>query len=329
MEYKSLFFLIKKVLGIIPLIFVVIIVNFVIIHLAPGDPVYYLAGEAGTPEFFEMTRIKLGLDKPLHEQLIKYILMVLKGDLGYSYIYGQPVSSLILSRIKATLLLMTPAFILSIIIGILIGAFSAKKRYSKLDIVITFLSLLGYSMPIFWLGMILLLVFAVNWRIFPVQGMFTIGSGFTSLRYFLDILHHMFLPCFVLAVYNVAVTTRLTRGSIIEVLTQDYIVTARSNGLSENVIVLKHALRNALLPVVTYTGMRFGTLLTGAVLTETIFAWPGLGRLLYDALSLRDYPVMMGMFIMVSILVALSNLITDIVYTFIDPRIRYDKFESS
>ncbi len=319
----NILYLTKKVLGIVPLVLAVVILNFFLIHMAPGDPVYILAGEAATPEYVERMREKMGLDRPVIEQLFRYLSQVIQGDLGYSYIYGQPVLNLIISRLPATLLLMLPSFIISTFVGVLIGAFSAKKRYSKLDFLITIVSLIGYSVPIFWSGMMLLLLFAVNWRFFPVQGMYTIGAELTGIHHIVDVIRHLILPSCVLTLFNIAVTTRLTRGNTLEALTQDYIVTARSKGLSENKIVFKHALRNSLLPVVTFTGMRTGRMIAGAILTETIFAWPGLGRLLYNALSARDYPVMMGMFLIVSIMVAASNIITDIVYTFLDPRIKY------
>jgi peptide/nickel transport system permease protein len=318
-------YLLKRVLMIIPLILVVLVVNFTLVHLAPGNPAYYLAGDAATPEYISEMTERLGLNKPLHEQLLIYLRSCLSGDLGSSAIYNQPVLSLIFSRIPATLLLMLTSYIFSLALGVFVGAAAAKKRHSRFDNALSILSLTGYSMPVFWLGILSILVFSLYLKILPAQGMYNAGSGLTGIGYAIDVLYHLILPATVLGVYNFATIIRLTRGSVLEQLSQDYITTARSKGLNENQVLYKHALRNALLPVTTIAGIRFGKMFAGAVMTEIVFAWPGLGRLAYDALLMRDYPLIMGMFVIIALLVGVSSFVTDIVYAYLDPRIRYGK----
>jgi len=303
------------------MIFVVIVINFMLINLAPGDPTYILAGEIGDEEFIKATRSRLGLDRPIHERLLIYISNVLRGDLGYSYLRSEQVSKLILDRIPATIFLVLSAMALSAAVGILIGTVAAARR-GTLDVTLSILSLIGISIPYFWLGQIILIVFAVYLGLFPLGGMVTVGAGYKGFDYVLDVLRHMVLPVLTLATFNIAYTTKITRASVLESLTQDYIVTARAKGLSERRVVFVHALRNALIPVVTYTGFNTGVLLVGAILTETVFAWPGMGSLLYDSIKLRDYPVVLGIFIYGSIIIIIANLIVDILYGLIDPRIR-------
>ncbi|MCS6784899.1 MAG: ABC transporter permease, partial [Candidatus Caldarchaeum sp.] len=242
-------------------------------------------------------------------------------DLGYSYLRSESVANLIVSRIPATLLLVLTAMFVSALVGIIVGTVAAA-RGGGLDLSLSLLSLFGISIPYFWLGQIILIVFAVYLGWFPIGGMVTIGAGYQGLEYVLDVLRHLFLPVMTLATFNIAYTTKITRGSVLESLTQDYITTARAKGVSERRVVFVHALRNALIPVVTYTGFNTGVLLVGAILTETVFAWPGMGSLLYDSIRLRDYPVVLGVFIYGSIIIIIANLIVDIVYGFLDPRIR-------
>jgi peptide/nickel transport system permease protein len=314
-----------RILQAVPLVLGVIVVTFVIVHAAPGDPAYVLAGEGADPQYVEMLREQMGLNKPLIEQLLLYIAAVMSGNLGYSFVYRQPVLSVVMERVPATMLLMGAAIILSSTIGIVLGTTSARKPYSLKDNAATAMSLLGYSLPVFWLAQILLLVFAVQLGWFPVQGIVSVREEVVGLGRVFDILHHLILPMVALALLQLALVTRLTRASILEVLRQDFITTAWSKGLDETTVMYRHALRNALLPVVTVIGLNFSAMLTGSVLTETVFGWPGLGRLMYDAISSRDYPVLMGNFIITSITVILVNLATDIAYGFLDPRILYKK----
>ena len=307
----------------VPLVLGVVVVNFTLIHLAPGDPILALIGEfQASPEFVQSVRKQFGLDRPLGVQLGLYVLNLLRGDFGFSFAFKQPVLEVILDRVPATLLLMGAALWYATLCGALFGVLSSRRQYSHTDNFFTLVSLVGYSMPVFWLGQIFLILFSLTFPIFPAQGMESLRESYTGVARGLDILHHLVLPAFTLGLGYLAVDVRFTRASMIEVMSQDYIRTARAKGLSEQAVFFKHALRNALIPLVTITGLNFGFLLAGAVLTETVFAWPGLGRLMYDSIYARDYPVLMGMFVVISMMVILVNLITDIVYSVLDPRIR-------
>jgi len=229
---------------------------------------------------------------------------------------------MIMSRLPATLLLMGSQYILSVIVGVALGVISARRQSGKLDVAVTLFSVVGYALPVFWLGQIFVLVFALKLGWFPAQGMVSLRFDQTAWEKTVDILHHLVLPASTLALANLALITRLTRANMLQVLRLEYIIFARSKGLSESKVLLRHALRNAILPVVTIVGLNVRTLIAGAVLTETVFSWPGLGRLTYDAIYARDYPVLLGMFMMIGIIVVVSNLLTDIAYTRLDPRIR-------
>jgi ABC-type dipeptide/oligopeptide/nickel transport system permease component len=318
-----LIYIFKHLIQAIPLILGIVVVNFSLIHLAPGDPIVALVGEFQvSPEYVANIKSEYGLDKPMPVQLLIYVLNVLKGDLGYSFSFKQPVLGVILDRVPATVLLMLMALVYSTILGVIFGVISSRRQYSKTDHFLTLLSLIGYSLPVFWLGQILLITLSLNLSIFPAQGMQSLRESYTGIAYWADVAHHLILPAFALGLSYLAINTRFTRASMIEVMSQDYIRTARAKGLSERAVTYKHALRNALLPLVTMTGLNFGFLLAGAVLTETVFAWPGLGRLMNDSIYTRDYPVLMGLFIFISIIVILTNLVTDIIYSILDPRMR-------
>ncbi|MCL7402460.1 MAG: ABC transporter permease [Thaumarchaeota archaeon] len=316
-----LVFIIRRLIQYIPMILAVIIVTFLLVRLAPGDPTYILVGEVGDESFVRAARERLGLDKPLYEQFVIYISNVFRGDLGYSYLRSEPVAKLIVERIPATLLLVLTAMFISALIGIIAGTIAAAKKGAA-DLTLSTLSIVGISIPYFWLGQIILIIFAVWLGVFPLGGMISVGHEYQGLQYFIDVIYHLTLPAMTLAIFNIAFTTKITRGSVLEALTQDYILTARAKGIPESRVVFRHALRNALIPVVTYTGFNTGVLLVGAILTETVFAWPGMGSLLYDSIRLRDYPVVLGIFIYGSIIVILANLLVDILYGILDPRIR-------
>ncbi len=312
----------KRLAYAIPLIFAVIAINFFLIHLAPGDPVSILAGPLATPEYVARLRAYYGMDTPLVQQFFIYLWSVLQGNLGFSIKYNQPVLGIILDRFPATVLLMSAGLFSLSLIGILFGVVSAWKQNSKTDKVITIFSLGSYSIPTFWIGILLILAFTYYIRIFPSNGMTSSTLGETGLTYVADVLYHLVLPAITLGLFYLGVIFRLTRESMVGALNGRYVLTARSKGLEERTVVFKHALRNALLPVVTVIGLNIGYMFGGAVITETIFGWPGLGTLLYIALQGRDYPVVMGVFIFISISVIIANLLTDIVYAYIDPRIR-------
>lgn len=313
----------RRLLQAVPLVLGVLIITFLLIHLAPGDPIYILAGEGGTEEYYAEMRALYGLDRPIYEQLARYIFEVLRGDFGYSFSYQQPVFEVILGRVPATLLLMGTALTFSTLLGVFLGVVSARRARKPLDHGIMVSTLAVYSMPVFWLGQLMIILFAVVFQFFPVQGMTSVREEYTGLRHILDVLHHLALPATTLGMLQLAQTARLTRTSLREVLQEDFVRTARSKGLPERRVLYSHALRNAMLPIVTVLGGQIGVLLTGAALTETIFAWPGLGRLLLDATLSRDYPLLMAIFILVSVTVIIANLLTDLVYTLLDPRVRY------
>jgi len=312
----------RRLAAAIPMIFLVIAFSFLLIQLAPGDPIQVILGDfaPSDAQIAEM-RKQLGLDQPMHVQLIRYIGTVLQGDLGYSYAASAPVRDLILARVPATLVLMLPSLLLFTMLGVVIGVYVASRPRATADNVASFLSVLGYSMPVFWLGQLMLLLFALWLDWLPAQGMYNFRTPSEGWPRFLDLLSHLVLPSLVLGTRYLAINARLARASMIEALAQDYITKARAQGLPERVVRL-HALRNAVLPVITMLGVNFADVLTGTVLIEIVFGWPGLGRLMYDAIFSRDYPLLMGLFIFVSSGVVIVNALTDILYSIVDPRVR-------
>ncbi len=316
-------FLVRRVLQSLCLILILIVINFLLIHLAPGDPAHILAGQSGDAKYYEFIRAKFGLDRPLITQLWIYLTNVLRGDFGYSLGYQQSVVSVIFERVPATLLLMLSAVSLASISGVVLGVESARRENSLTDRAINTFALLGYSVPSFSVGHLLLIVFVLYLGIFPAQNMTSANQELTGLSLLLDVLAHLILPAATLAIVYLAQIMRLTRTAMLHVIGEDFITTARAKGLSEGRVLYSHALRNALLPVVTVIGSDLGMLLSGALLVETVFAWPGLGRLMIDSLSMRDYPVLLGLFLLISISVAVVNFITDLIYSVLDPRISY------
>lgn len=316
-------YLIRRLLQVPLILFGVVIFTFILIHVAPGDPIVALAGEYGNAAYYEEMRAKFGLDRPLPEQLATYLTNLAQGDLGHSYTYGQPVVKVILDRTPTTLLLMITALLLSTPIGIGLGMVAASRPRGLLDTTVTIVLLSGYALPVFWLAQLALFGLALNGGWFPIQGLTSARERYTGWRLAVDIAHHLALPAAVLAVQQIALIGRLARSELLETLSQPFVLVAHAKGLRRRQVFAGHALRNALLPVVTVIGGRIGFLFAGAVLTETVFAWPGLGRLLLDATLARDYPILMGMLILVSLTVVIANLITDIVYAWLDPRIVY------
>ncbi|MEW6644835.1 MAG: ABC transporter permease [Pseudomonadota bacterium] len=306
------------------LLLAVLVLNFCLIHLAPGDPVQVIAGEMGgaSAEVIAALRAKYGLDHSLAEQLVTYLGKVITGDFGYSYYFNEPVLHLILQRLPATLYLALAALLLAVCIGTLLGVVSARRPHGLLSHGVTVLSLAGYAAPIFWTGLMLLLLFGSVWPILPVTGMSDVVNPKSGLAYVLDVLHHLVLPSVTLALVFIAQYSRLARVNMIDVLSADYIRTARAKGLPEWIVVTKHALRNTLIPIVTIIGLQFGNLFAGAVLVETVFSWPGMGRLVFDSILRRDYPTLMAVLFFSALMVMAANIVTDMVYRLIDPRIR-------
>ena len=307
------------------LVLAVVVLNFVLVHAAPGDPVETIAGASGgmSPELMAQLRTQYGLDKPLVVQLGLYLGKVLGGDFGYSYFFNLPVTSLIFDRVPATLLLVLSAVLLAFIVGTTLGVLAAPKPNGALSQAITVLSLVGFAAPVFWTGILLVILFASVWPILPVSGMRNIQSSSTGgWRDVLDVAQHLVLPTVTLALVYLAQYSRLARSSMLDVLGADFIRTARAKGLPERVVLYKHALRNALLPVVTVLGLQFGNVLAGAILVETVFNWPGLGRLAFESVLRRDYPTILGVLVFASVVVIVMNLLTDVAYRLIDPRIK-------
>ncbi|MBI3977682.1 MAG: ABC transporter permease [Chloroflexi bacterium] len=317
-------YVVRRLLEMVPVVLIIIVLNFTIIRLAPGDPAIVLAGEYASKEHVAAIRQAYELDRPIPAQLVRYLSRVLQGDLGRSYQYNRPVLDVIATRIPNTLILVVTAQTLGLIIGSAVGTYSARRYPSATDSVLSFGSLAWYSMPVFWLGMMMVLVLGVNLKIFPASGMRNVLSEATGIGALLDLLHHLALPALAMMFGStVPVYLRLTRASVIELSREDFATTARAKGLDENGVYFRHILRNALLPTVTVAGLFLGNVLTGAVLTETVFAWPGIGRLTYDAVLSRDYPLLMGLFIISSCMVVIASLLTDITYAILDPRVTF------
>lgn len=319
-------FLIRRAAQALILIFALIIINFLLIHLAPGDPVHLLAGQSGDEKYYQFIRAKFGLDRSLGTQLWIYLKSILRADFGYSLGYQQSVVAVIFERVPATLILTLSAVSLSSLVGVFLGVEAARRENSFIDRAINTCSLVGYSVPTFSVGQFFLIIFALRLGLFPVQNMSTSNQELTGLAYSLDLLRHLVLPVATLSIVYLAQIMRLTRTAMVRVLSENFISVARAKGLSETRVLYGHALRNALLPIVTVVGHDFGMLLSGAVLVETVFAWPGLGRLMIDALAMRDYPVLMGLFLMISASVVVANFIVDVSYSALDPRIEYGRW---
>ncbi|WP_234192023.1 ABC transporter permease [Pseudacidovorax sp. NFM-22] len=321
---KRLQFMLTRVAqGLVALVLIAT-VNFMLVRAAPGDPVSVMAGEAGASDqqFVDQLRREFGLDQPLGTQLATYLGHVVRLDLGFSYRQQQPVAKLIADRLPATLLLTGSAFALSLIFGVVLGALAARKPGSWLDSAITVVALVFYATPLYWLAMMAVLLFTVQMNWLPGFGYMTVGSGLSGLSLAWDIAQHLVLPSLTLALFFMAVYARMTRASMLEVAQMDFVKTARAKGVKPGRIQRAHILRNALLPVVTLAGIQAGSMIGGAVLTETVFAWPGIGRLMFDALLQRDYNLLLGCFLVTAAMAILFNLITDLVYTLVDPRIR-------
>lgn len=302
-------YILKRLLSTIPVLLGISLLLFFMLRMLPGDPAQVLAGQMASQEDIKNIRQQLGLDKPIFVQYGIFLSRLAKLDLGRSARTQNPVIKEIWARLPNTVLLAVTAITLACLFGIPAGIISAVRPYTWIDYLFTSMALFGISMPVFWLGLMLIVVFSLVLHWLPAGG---IGSW-----------KHVILPSFTLAAFVVAFITRITRASMIETLSQDYTTTARSKGLKEQVVIVKHALKNALIPIITVVGLQFGLLLGGAVLTETVFAWPGLGRLIVDSILARDYPVIQGTILIFGLLYILVNLVVDLLYAYIDPRIRY------
>jgi len=321
---EGLAFLGRRLIKAVAVVLGVVILNFLLIRAAPGDPAMVMAGEAGAADaqFLQQVRAEFGLDQPLPVQLWRYVAGVVTLDLGYSYRQKQPVVDLLAERIPATLLLTGSAFVLSLVLGVGLGALAASRAGGWVDSAVTVAALAFYATPIFWIGLMLILLFAVQLGWLPPFGMESLGAPLTGIDRLLDLARHLVLPMLTLALFYVAVYARLTRASVLEVRDLDFVKTARAKGLPPGRVMRAHVLRNAILPVISLAGVQAGQLIGGSILVETVFAWPGIGRLAFDALMQRDYLLLLGVFLSTSVMVVVFNLITDIVYGVVDPRIQ-------
>jgi peptide/nickel transport system permease protein len=327
----------RRLLAILPVLLGISIIVFLIMHVIPGDPVLVMLGEKASPERAEELRRALGLYDPLHVQYGRFLLRALQGDLGRSIRTQEMVTREIAVRFPATLELTICALVLAVVAGVLLGVIAAVRQYSIWDNLSMVVAVAGVSMPVFWLGLMLIFLFGVALDWLPISGRLSVGVHLTRITglhlldalltrngaAFGDALRHLVLPSVALGAIQMALIARMTRSSMLEVIRQDYIRTARSKGLAERVVIYKHALKNALIPVVTVVGLTVGRLLGGAVLTETIFSWPGLGKFAVDAIYARDYPQVQGVVLLIATGFVLVNLLVDVIYVFLDPRIRY------
>jgi peptide/nickel transport system permease protein len=319
----------RRLLQFIPIVIGICILNFILIQLAPGDLAEVVAGESGqgddganSKEFVDQLRVSFGLNVPLYMQFLTYFRKLLTLDLGFSHRYGAPVIDLIGSRIGATVLLGLTSLSLAVTLGVLLGVLCARNPGGRFDRTVSSITAFCYSIPVFWLALMLVVVFGVKLQLFPISGLHEIGveaGGRWAL--YRDVLWHLFLPASTLAVYGVAVYTRYTRASMADVLQEDYIRTARSKGLSSRQVYFRHALRNAFLPVLTLVGVGFGELLGGSIVIETVFSWPGLGKLTFDAITNRDTNLLLSILFLSSLLVMFASLAVDVLYAKLDPRI--------
>ncbi len=316
-------YLLWRLAQIVPAVAGILFIAFVAVHTAPGDPVLALAGEHGDAAYYAFMRSKFGLDRPLPEQLVVYVGRIATGDLGQSFVHGRPVAVVIAERLPVTFLLIGSALALSTTVGLLLGVLAARRAGHPTDFALRTGALLAHAMPSFWLAQMAAIALALGTGWFPVQGLTDARRALTGWRYALDVAHHLVLPALVLAAGELALTTRLTRTGMLEALATDYARTARAKGLPERGVI-RHALRNALLPLVTVVGGRAGLIVTGAVLVETVFAWPGLGQLLLSSIQARDIPILLGLFLLTSLTVIVANFVTDVAYAWLDPRIRYE-----
>lgn len=321
---RTVRYCIRRLAQAIPTVFLVVLGNFMLLRLAPGDLVDVIAGESGaaTAEYLEQLRQQFGLDKSLFDQFLAYIQNIGQLNLGYSFRYNMPVADLILDRMPATLLLAVAGITLAVIVGVTLGVLSARFRGTVLDEVISILATMGFAVPVFWFGLMAVVLFSVKLGWLPIGGMTTIGIfGGTWWAHAVDVATHLILPALTLSIFYVALYSRITRSAMLEVYQLDYVRTARAKGISESRVVLHHVLRNALLPIVTLTGLQLGAILGGSIVIETVFSWPGLGRLAFDAVASRDLNLLLGLFLINSLLVIAMNLLIDILYAALDPRI--------
>lgn len=310
--------ILKRILQSIPTLFVVVTITFVLTRMIPGNPAATILGPQASPQDIAEMEVKLGLDKSKLEQYIDYMAGVIKGDFGTSYVYNRPVTSLIAERIPSTLMITLTSLLIALVLGSCIGILSAVKQYSMFDYVFMVLALIGVSMPIFWLGLMLVNLFSVQLGWLPAIGMGSMEKGLW------DVISHMILPCFCLCTIPMATFARITRSSMLEVIHNDSVNALRARGISEKSIIWKHALKNALPPIVTVFGLQLASTFTGAILTESIFSWPGMGTMIVSAIDNRDYMLIQGTVLFMGVVFVVVNLLVDVIYMIINPRVSFE-----
>jgi peptide/nickel transport system permease protein len=317
-------YILRRVLHAAPMVLLVVLANFLLLRLAPGDLVDVMAGEAGaaTPEYMSQMRHEFGMDLPPYQQFWNYLHNILQFDLGFSFRHSMPVVQLIAERLPATLLLMLTSLVIALVVGMTAGVLAARYRGRWIDEAVSLLSAAGFAIPLFWIGLMAIVLFSIKLHWLPTGGMTTIGAEDAGpLAHALDVARHLILPAGTLSLFFMAMYARLTRAAMLDVAKLDFVRTARAKGISELRITIRHVLRNALLPVLTLTGLHLGSLLGGSVVIETVFAWPGLGRLAFEAVFERDLNLLLGIFLCSSLLVIAMNLVVDLLYAVLDPRI--------
>lgn len=318
-------YVIRRILVSIPLIWALATLTFFIVRLAPGDPLAMYYNPEIDPSVMETVRERLGLDQPVHVQYVKWLAALTRGELGVSFSHHRPVAEILAETIPNTLVLTVWSLFLILLVGVVVGVISAVRQYSWVDNTITMGTLFIYSMPGFWLGLMLIILFSLKLGVLPASQMESVDAEYMpAFARWLDRARHLVLPVFVLGVASAASVARYMRGSLLEVIRQDYVRTARAKGLPERTVIFRHALLNALIPIITLLGLYLPFVMSGAVVTETIFAWPGMGRLIIGAIFARDYPVVMAANLLAGIMVVGGNLLADVLYGFVDPRIRYE-----
>lgn len=321
---KARTILLKRVVNIVILLWAVWTLDFFLFHMLPGDPAQALVGQRIPQEIIDQLKHEFGLDQPLWKQYLVSLASAAQGKLGFSWFYDRPVMDVVLYRLQFTLLLVGVGTFFTVLIGVRLGIVAGSRRGEPLDVAIEGTSLAFYSMPAFWLGMLLLMFFAASYNLFPLSGAKTIGAIDQSLgEMIVDRLWHMVLPVTTFVLVSMSEFVLMMRNALVDILTEDYIITARAKGLTPRMIVMRHAVPNALIPTVATAAMFVGWMVTGAIMIEVVFSWPGIGRLTWDALAVRDYPVLQGIFLVVTLTMLLANFLVDIIYTYIDPRVRY------
>lgn len=318
-------YILKRLFSGLIVVMIVIVLTFLLVHMAPGDPIRILAGKDNpSPEMIKALQEKYGLDKPIYVQLGSYVRNLMRGDLGTSILHNKPVSQMIMERMGPTILLAFTGAVLAVILGTLLGLYAARYNGTKLDTILSYVSYFFYSMPAFWLGLMLILIFASWLKVLPTAGMVDLRAPSSGIGYAVDVMRHLILPVVTLILVEIPIYFRIFKSSIIQVMSEDFITTFRATGMEEKTIFNKYVFKNAILPTITVFGINLAYIVTGAALIETVFAWPGTGRLMLDAIMRRDYPLLMAIYLIMSVSIAVVMIVIDLIYAYVDPRIRYE-----